>query len=290
MPFLPSWLCRRNEVRGRLGKAKVALLTITKEEFEGVRNVFGMRVELLGSPYVVSGANRLNDYPIVLRRAPGQTNVVSAQVAAAVLEDFRPDYLFVIGTAGGHSGREHLNLGDVVIADYIDYSAYWKLNNGAYEERKNACDHPSLHLLENFAEALRRNPDDWAKHLSSRPDGSTPKALIGGVVAGEVLLGDADSAEQQRILTKYRKALAFEMESFGIARTVYQFRSSVHYNPQFLIVRGISDLVDQDAATNQAQRNSWTPLAVEAAAAFAKILAQRLLRHGASIASSRGVQ
>jgi nucleoside phosphorylase len=279
MPILANWFGKKkNTVHGRLGTATIALLTITTEEFETVRNVFDLGEELVGSAYAVHHLNRMNDYNLVLRRAPGQTNVISTHLASAVLEDFRPSYLFIIGTAGGHSDREGIKLGDVVVADYIDYSAYWKLKEGSYEERKNACDHPSLHLLENFAEGLRRNPDHWIRQLRmKRPDDSVPKVHVGGVVAGELLLGDAENAEQQRILKNYKKALAFEMESFGIARTVYRFRSSVHYTPQFLIVRGISDLVDRDATMNQEQRKIWTPLAVEAAATFTKVLIKRLL-------------
>lgn len=269
-----------DQLRGRLGHATVAILTITSEEFEGVRAVFGLSEELIGSPYAVRSLNRANDYSIVLRRAVGQTNVLSAQITARILEDFRPSYLLVIGTAGGHSGRDGLRLGDVIIADYIDYSGYWKLKNGVFYERRNACDHPSLHLRENFAEALRRSPGDWHGRLpSANPDGTFPKVLTGAVVAGELLLGDAENAEQQRILNIYEKALAFEMESFGVARTIYEFRSSVHYNPQFLIIRGISDLVNEDASTNDATRKAWTPRAITAAATFSSVLVERILIH-----------
>jgi nucleoside phosphorylase len=269
-----------DQLRGRIGHATVAILTITSQEFDGVRSVFDLRQELLASPYAVQELNSTNDYPIVLRRAAGQTNVVSAQIAAGILEDFRPSYLLVIGTAGGHSGRDGLRLGDVVIADYIDYSAYWKLKNGVFYERRNACDHPSFHLQENFAEALRRTPNDWQSRLSlSTPDGSIPKVLSGAVVAGEMLLGDSGNAEQRRILNIYEKALAFEMESFGVARTVYQFRSSVHYNPQFMIIRGISDLVNEDPTNNNAVRKAWTPVAVSAAATFSRVLVERVLLH-----------
>jgi len=103
--------------------------------------------------------------------------------------------------------------------------------------------------------------------------------LSGAVVAGELLLGDAENTEQQRILNMYEKALAFEMESFGVARTVYEFRSSVHYNPQFLIIRGISDLVNEGAGENNATRKAWTPFAIAAASTFAKVLVERLLAH-----------
>lgn len=268
----------------RLGHASVALLTITTEECDGVRGVFDLNDEV--AAYAVHAANRKNEYPIVLRRALSQTNVIASLLVSAVIEDFRPSYIFLVGTAGGHSEREKLKLGDVVVANYIDYSAYWKLNNGKFLERKHACDHPSLYL-QNYAERLRRHPELWVGGLHlKRPDDSLPAVLMGEVVAGEMLLGDSNNAEQKRILDSYEKALAFEMESFGVARSVYSSRSSVHYNPQFLITRGISDLVDKDPKENQETRKLWTPLAIDAAAAFAKALIDRLLTSEAELFES----
>jgi hypothetical protein len=59
----------------------VALLTITAEEFAIVRDVFQLHSELGGSPYAVSRTNHANEYPIVLRRASAQTNVIAGDVA-----------------------------------------------------------------------------------------------------------------------------------------------------------------------------------------------------------------
>ena len=259
----------------RLGHATVALLTITPEESDGVCAAFDLKDDV--GAYAVPKSNRKNKYTVVMRRAPSQTNVIASLMVSKVIEDFRPDYLILIGTAGGHSQRDELKLGDVVVADYIDYSAYWKLKEGKFLERKQACDHPSLYLRETFAEILRRHPERWVPRLRlKRPDNSTPAVLMGGVVAGELLLGDSNNAEQKRILDTYEKALAFEMESFGVARTVYSSRSSVHYNPQFMIIRGISDLVDKDPAENQKARKEGTPLAIDAAATFAKALTEAL--------------
>lgn len=180
--------------------ATVALLTVTVEEFDVVRRVFGLNVELVGTRYAVEDARATRVHPVVLCRAAGQTNVLSGELTSKVIEDFRPNYLLLIGTAGGHSGRDNLKLGDVVVADYIDYSGYWKLKDGRFLERRNACDHPSLNLRENFAEALRRNPQDWLSELHTvSPDGRLPAVLTGAVVAGDILLGDSENVEQRRI-------------------------------------------------------------------------------------------
>jgi len=175
----------------------VALLTITTEESDGVRAAFDLNDDVRA--YAVHKANKKNEYPVVMRRAPSQTNVIASLMVSNVIEDFRPNYLFLIGTAGGHSQRDELKLGDVVVADYIDYSAYWKLKEGKFLERKQACDHPSL-LRRSFG----THCSGWRRKTSAkfsrrkRPDNSTPVVLMGGVVAGEVLLGDSNNAEQKR--------------------------------------------------------------------------------------------
>ena len=101
--------------------------------------------------------------------------------------------------------------------------------------------------------------------------------VIGGIVAGDILMGDAANPEQWSILQRFDKALAFEMEAFGVARAVFKSRDWVHYNPQFLVVRGISDLVDVDPGENQATRVAWTPYAVATAGAFTQALVERVL-------------
>jgi hypothetical protein len=155
---MTNWI-KPTHLRGKIGHATVAILTMTVDEFDGVRAVFDLNEELIATAYAVKEVNQRNEYPIVIRRASGQTNVLSTQPTRDILEDFRPSYLLVIGTAGGHSGREGIKLGDIVVADFIDYSGYWKLKNGAYYMRRNACDHPSLHLLAKFATGLGRSPE-----------------------------------------------------------------------------------------------------------------------------------
>lgn len=256
----------------------MAVLTVTPQEFQALRNCLGTSSNLVGTEYYVRRVVANQEYDVVLRRASGQTNLLSAEATGDFIEDFRPEFIFLVGTAGGHSGRDGLALGDVVIADFIDYSGYVKYKDGQVLERKNPHDHPSLYLREKFAEPLRNDPEIWRTFINhQRPDNGQPTVLIGGLVSGDILMGDAGYPEQQRILTVFDKALAFEMEAVGVARAVFKSRSSVHYNPQFLVVRGISDLVDRDAAENQTTREAWTPYAVATAGAFTRVLVERVL-------------
>ena len=251
----------------------IGLMTVTVEEAAIVNRVFAL-TRIQGTAYTSSKAlapgSLIN---IVHRRAQHQTNTVSAQTAGGVIEDFRPQYLIVIGTAGGRSKQDGLSLGDVVVADYLDYSRIWKYTAGQVLARKLPHDHPSGHLLESYVEPLRADPKLWTtKIVAERPEAGQPTFFVGGIVSGNSLLGDPDNEEQKRILEHFDKAYAFEMEGYGLSSAVYKARSDVHYNPQYLIVRGISDLVDTDAAQNNDARKKWTDYAVNAAAAFVAVL------------------
>lgn len=253
-------------------------MTVTTEEAEIVDRVFAL-TRIPGTPYTSSDVPPVDFTKIVHRRSQHQTNIVSAQTAGDIIEDFRPQYLIVIGTAGGRSEQDSLGLGDVVVADYLDYSGYWKFTAGQVLERKLPHDHPSGHLLESYVEPLRTDPARWtAKIESERPQEGQPTLFVGGVVSGNTLLGDPDNEEQKRVLQHFDKAYAFEMEGYGLSSAIYKARKEVHYNPQYLIVRGISDLVDTDAAENNQTRKKWTKYAVDAAAAFTAVLVADFLR------------
>lgn len=263
---------------GLLGTAKIGLLTITEQELRVVRDVFGLHQNIPETGYWANDGST-TDHSVVLRRSSAQTNLISAESAGDIMQDFRPAFILLIGTAGGYGGRDGLNLGDVVISDYVEFSGYWKYKDNQILRRKIAHDHPSLYLRDNFIEPLRVTPEEWRTHIRvQRPVAGESSLYIGEIVSGDILLGDPNNAEQNRILECFDKALAFEMEAVGLARTVFKARRWIHYNPQFLIMRGISDLVNTNASGNQATRDAWTSYAVSAATAVAKVLSERVLR------------
>jgi nucleoside phosphorylase len=111
-------------------------------------------------------------------------------------------------------------------------------------------------------------------------------------VAGETLLGDPKADYQKQVLTDYYRAIAVDMESMGVGREVYHQRRSPYYNPQYIVVRGISDYVYVDESgmsstkkkkkkaptDNQSTRDKWRVYAAESAAAFALEMVDSLLR------------
>jgi nucleoside phosphorylase len=290
--FFDRWCLARNakentvvdkhhkKASGILGSATVAIMTITEQEFPAVRDIFALQQNIPNSGYYVANANR-RQHEVVLRRSSGQTNLISAELAVDLIYDFRPEFVFLVGTGGGYEGRDELAVGDVVIADYVEFSGYWKYKDHQVLRRKIAHDQPSLNVRDNHAEHLRVTPEAWHGLINAnRPVAGQPTVHIGEVVSGDILLGDPDNAEQKRILEDpaFDKALAFEMEAVGLARTVYKARKWVNYNPQFAVIRGISDAVNTNAVGNQATRITWTPYAVGAAAAVSKAIVDRILR------------
>jgi nucleoside phosphorylase len=270
---------RRDKAGGILGSAAVAIITVTEQEFPPVRQIFGLQQNIPNTGYYVANAQS-SEHDVVLRRSAGQTNLVSAELAGDLIYDFRPEFIFLIGTGGGYDGRDGLALGDVVVADYLEFSGYWKYKDQQILRRKIAHDQPSLNVRENHAEPVRVTPDVWRSSVTAnRPIAGQPSVHIGEIVSGDVLLGDPDNAEQKRILEHpaFDKALAFEMEAVGVARAVYKARKWASYNPQFAVIRGISDPVNTNAAGNQETRIAWTPYAVNAAAAVAKVIVDRIL-------------
>ena len=123
---------------GRLGIARVGVLTIIEEEFEAAQRTLELDRHLGGSPYYAD-ASPASD--VVLARAADRTNVAATMAADQFIEFFRPEVLIVLGIAGGISGRG-VELGDVVAADYLHYAEFRKLTGRGDLARYIAYDQP----------------------------------------------------------------------------------------------------------------------------------------------------
>lgn len=273
-----------DRVEGRLGTAKIGVLTITDEEFVQARKIFNAVQNVQGSPYYVADSTTTT-HDVVLSQALDRTNLPAGKATHDLIEDWRPWFIFLIGTAGGvlegeaAVGRDGTYLGDVVVADFIEYTEFRKLIKGRSAKRSIPHDHPSLYLRGSFARPAVW--DDWAAAIPViRPhDGSgsrkKPQVKVGTIVAGEKILSDWTNEYQSALVDEFDKALAFETESFGVAREIFAYRSSMHYNPQFLTIRGISDFVNAKEAN--ADRKRWTDYAAASALTFAHRVIERLL-------------
>ena len=261
-------------LRGRRGSAKIAVITVIREELDVAREVFETLHNVPGSPYYVPAIRGDHQYDLILRKCADRSNVPSFEATSDFIEDYRPSILMLLGIAGGIEGRDNVALGDVVVADFVNYSEFAKLAENEVRFRNKPHDHPSLNVRESFAEPLEY--DDWQKfNPVERPDAGKAKTVVGNIVAGEKIYGDSENEFQKVVLEYFDKAVAVDMESMGFARAVFHARKSVHYNPQCAIIRGISDLVDDKQ--NPQTRDKWKRYAAGSAAAFARGLVEKLL-------------
>ena len=94
---------------------------------------------------------------------------------------------------------------------------------------------------------------------------------------------------QQFLMKHFDRAGAIEMESAGVAQSLYATRESVHYSPGFITIRGVSESVyargrtgvtDSDipplTEEKTKERERWSAPAAATAAAFGVALTTRL--------------
>lgn len=231
------------------------------------------------TPYYVTGRYDARAFNMVARCATERANISASEMVARFIEDFYPEMFLLVGTAGG-LGSRHVSLGDVVTADYVEYSEFAKIAPGGVFFRKFPRDHPSISLRENLVSHALDDMTWKATICASWPGGGAPpsgqpQATEGNIISSDKIWGDPSNAQQRALFSYYGKAIACEMEAAGVARAICAARQWIDYNPRYLVIRGISDLADSPTA--EEDRPLWTTWAAAAAAAFAAGLADTYL-------------
>jgi len=211
----------------------------------------------LKNEMVSNTAYRIGVYPkdnprwrVVVREA-GQTNTVASTETILAIRNFEPDYIFLVGTAGG---IKDVALGDVVIADVI--KGYERGKDGSTFEPRGAVARSSYKLVE--VAKLVSYTQNWCAKIDHEP---LPKALIGVITTGEKVVASTCSPTYKLIRKIYSDAIAVEMEGIGFSEAVWRSESM-----RGIVIRGISDLLDDKDAKHDKE---WQPIAAENAAAFA---------------------
>ena len=262
-------------LRGREGSALVALITIVDEELAAMRAVENFEKFAGQSPYFYRNQISEAEYDVILAQSADRSNTPCTELVTDLAERFRPEFIILSGIAGGVGGRDRVSLGDVIVADHVDGYEMQKLSQGRGRQRRVALDHPSKYLRETVAHRVRHSGHWKTRIVANRPEPGDPALIVGNLIAGDKILGDGESAYQKQILEEFDKAVAVDMESYGLARGVYSARSTRYYNLNYLVVRGISDLVN-DTANNEIRRQ-WRDYAASAAAAFSISVADEIV-------------
>lgn len=295
--------------KGRYGKTVVGVLTVIQEEFAAAKVALGADDRYKRTRYWHAPAGPDG---FVLAKMPDRSNVPASDACRDMLEHWRPDVLMLVGIAGGLSSGD-AGLGDVIIPDYLHYGEFRKLTEAGDDLRFAAYDHPTVGLRSDIVEQVAEK-GDWSERVAEeRPEmtaeerfGSDPDRLkveVGGLVAGEKIMGDPDHPEQERMFVSFEHAIAVDMESWGVGRAVHHARTDVDYNPRLIVVRGVSDSVGRPAGEaerqedgagadaspaahaarvttvniNNEQRERWKKYAAATAGAFAAAVVEDLL-------------
>lgn len=252
-------------LRGRLGHARVVVLTVIADEFEAVKTALGADQEIgttgVFAPSGVASHSANVIYPFVVARCSDRSNTPASENTTWLLENYRPEVLLLVGIAGGiqrnrnpGEGRVELegpSVGDVVVGRYVHYAAYTKNLPEGRSLRYFPIDQPASNLVSEHAEtlAIDMRRDAWADAGLDvvRPDGiGFPRVHVGEIVAVEAIAGNPSAQEQIDMLRRFDNADAVDMESMGVGRALHSSRRDVHYSPRWLCIRGISDIVTAD--------------------------------------------
>ena len=196
----------------------------------------------------------------------GMGGIAAALEAEKAISFFHAKVALVVGIAGG---IKDVQIGDVVAATKI--YAYESGKAGQRFEPRPDLGHSS-HALEQRARA-EAHSNEWLALLEEDQPERVPQVHLGALAGGEKVLASMQSDVARLLRGTYGDTLAIEMEGHG-------FLHAVRVNQQVygLVIRGISDLIDEKA---EADASGAQQVAARHAAAFAfQILAKFTLPSG----------
>ncbi len=210
-------------------------------------------------PVILSGGET-GAYQLVVVQLLGMGRVQAATATADVIRRWQPRYVLMAGIAGGVA-RKDARLGDVLISEQIvDYELQKLTAEGAQIRWQTYRADPRL-----LAASQNLGAGDWQPQVqAARPGDGRPKRLIGPVASGDKVIAFGAALEQYR--QHWAALIGVEMEGAGVAAAAFQAAEP----PGFFMVRGVSDLADEDKGSTGVE--PWRPYACDVAAAYTAAL------------------
>lgn len=195
-------------------------------------------------------------YKVVVASPLDMGRVEAATATADAIRLWRPEFVLLVGIAGGLA-RAGVKLGDILIAEQIVDYELQKLTPG--DERIRWKTHA---VAPQLLEAAKHFTDDrWVRAIAAkRPVPGAPERRFGAIATGDKVIAN-DWMEKHRGV--WDRLVGVEMEAGGTAIAASQSANS----PRFFMIRGVSDLADGEKDT--AGVVSWWQYACEVAASFA---------------------
>ena len=190
---------------------------------------------------------------VTMQRHPG--NIYAAVRTAQCLQHLKPNYVLMVGIAGGVEGE--VNLGDVVVCEEVIYYENTKENPGFSDQRPQVlrADWMLLDRAKNYTD-INWHTFIHAERPADPRNTDAPTVHFGPIASGEKVIANADRLEELKQL--HSKLAAVEMESFGVALATSEWTG----NPKFIAFRGVSDYADES------KNDDWQAYAADSAAAF----------------------
>ncbi|MGH9763436.1 MAG: hypothetical protein ACREDR_14695 [Blastocatellia bacterium] len=281
------------------GKIDFGIITIREDEFAAVLQRFPKHASVTGRRiYAVSwvATNNGDEYSIAMVRCPEPGNGQGQSVASDMIEDLDPQWLVVIGIAGGVPADEY-TLGDVVAAQRLsDFTVAADIEDEHGRRQDFAMTggpmHKKVQSLLAHLPAMAQELGDWNKQNSIgqptppvrmgkkdfygddswqqrvreslrshfQKNHRPPRVTTGNVASSDHLIKDSVQLREWR--HAQRQLIAIEMELAG----VYQAARQTDREYPILAVRGISDIV------GYRRDPRWTAYACQTASSFALAL------------------
>jgi nucleoside phosphorylase len=181
-------------------------------------------------------------------------NEEAAIAAFEAAQHFKPRVMMFVGVAGG--------IKDVALGDVVAATKVYAYGSGAAASEflpRPDVGEPDEWLLQQAVFVARG--DAWHARLEEQPGNLRPRAFTGAIAAGPAVLKSTQSIVFGFLRRQYSDALAVEMEGRGFLRAARKTDLV-----RAIVIRGISDLIDDKAVTDHA---GWQVTAASHAAAFA---------------------
>ena len=250
-----------------------AIITTLDNELDAVKETLNLK-NYTAKNALIYYYGYIDDMSVICVKSNDRGNISSANTTNAVIQEWRPRYLLLVGYAGGikDKDREGIKLGDVVVSDSIVYCGYKKTIDGRTMYRELPVNQPSVSLKSVISSIIIDKNNDWWKQIKiKRPSNDTcnPKVIRGLILSDEEITNDPNRVN--KLLKRHDNAIAIETEAGGIAKSLYE-KSETRMIP-YMVIKGVSDYAN---SPNAEEREQWKGYASYAAAAFTLALIKKV--------------
>ncbi|EKU96877.1 nucleoside phosphorylase family protein,'ATP-binding protein, KAP family' [Leptolyngbya sp. PCC 7375] len=238
---------------------RAVILTALSVEYLAVRNyLIDLRREIHDSGTIYELGRFITDkqaWDVVIVEV-GTGNTRGAIEAERAIVRYNPLILLFVGVAGGIRDVE---IGDVVAATKV-------YNYEAAKAAEKLTTRPAVaQSAFNLVRIARSESgkSDWLQRLSSASS-SNPSVFVAPIASGDKVITSTTSETFRFLRSNYADAVAVDMEGFGFLSAVFAYP-----NIEALVIRGISDLIDNKKYADPEHRESVQKRAAEHASAFA---------------------